>query len=472
MHVYGGRQGGGKSSQLLGDVIHIPIKNSGGQEKPMEEQKSAVEPRPFTDYPVGTAIQFRNAPKQSSCGWITKNAITIYLGMKTAGNGNIYPCFMMLTMPESGWGSAVELNVSPEYWLYGHDNSGECALTQDELNQYTAVPVPHDILVALHTERKVEMPKLPECYKPWDGKTMLVAKITKKHKRFQLKLEGLVLPEVKRKSIEALLSMHQSNVMDTVMNKWGFAGTIEKGKGMALLFYGPPGTGKTKCAELIAKELSLEFKIIDVAMLWTPEPGGGERIIKQVFTESNKKKTMLCFDECDSLVADRANAGQILGAMINVLLASLERFDGITVFTTNRACELDPAFERRLQLKMEFPEHDLETRAAIWRALIPKKAPVAKDIDFTEFARIPISGGHIKNVILNAARKAAYQGKRRITREHFLSALADEVNGRQAFVESANKPKLAGYGTVSRGMASVEIKRGGSGGYKPEEILS
>ena len=45
-------------------------------------------------------------------------------------------------------------------------------------------------------------------------------------------------------------------------------------------------------------------------------------------------------------------------------------------------------------------------RGKIWRKLLPKRMPLVRDVDLDELARTDLSGGEIKNVVLNAARIA------------------------------------------------------------------
>ena len=278
----------------------------------------------------------------------------------------------------------------------------------------------------------------------------------------ELKLEGVVLSAEARKAIVSVLATHKRSVQETVFTKWGFGRTIEKGKGMALLFYGPPGTGKTKCAEAIAADFGMKTKLIDPALLWSSEPGAAERTIKQVFESAGKntEQTMLLFDECEVLIADRAQTGQILAAQTNALLSALEHFEGISVFTTNRTPVLDPAFERRLQLKLEFPRPDKALREAIWRALVPKEAPLGADVCFRTLSASELSGGHIKNVLLNAARRAAVEEYESIQMAHLTAALMDELQGMAAFAVEDDTPRLGGSVGMTRSAGrGLEIKQ-------------
>jgi AAA+ superfamily predicted ATPase len=92
----------------------------------------------------------------------------------------------------------------------------------------------------------------------------------------------------------------------------------------------------------------------------------------------------------------------------NLLLQEIERFEGICILTTNHEKNMDEAFRRRIQFKINFPFPDDKHRAKIWRTLIPREAPVGEDIDFTLLGKnFEISGGYIKNAIVRAAYRAA-----------------------------------------------------------------
>lgn len=265
----------------------------------------------------------------------------------------------------------------------------------------------------------------------------------KKRKAIKLDFTGMVLPQEVRDSIQGILMTFSDDNKELLFTKWGLGTTLEKGKGMAMLFYGVPGTGKTKCAEIIAAELGLKVKLIDPAMIWSSEPGEAERVIKAAFEEAKKKgDQLLLFDECETLVANRNGSGQILAAQTNALLTSLEKYDGVTIFTTNRTPQLDPAFDRRLQLKVEFPAPDFQTRLAIWKKLVPKKMPLGDCVNFERLATSNLTGGYIKNVILNAARRAVLLKCKRVLMAHFETALMDELNGMAAFAECDETPAV------------------------------
>lgn len=245
--------------------------------------------------------------------------------------------------------------------------------------------------------------------------------------------DSVILAESKKQEI--LDAISQVDHHDKIFKTWGFEDVFEKGTAISLLFYGEPGTGKTLMAQAIADKFGYQLKLVSTAELETPEPGGFERGINKAFEEADDK-TVLLFDECDSMITDRKRVGMIMAAQINSLLMALEHYKGIVIFTTNRLGALDPAFDRRLSLKLEFPMPTAQERIAIWKRMFPEKCPLAKDIRWEQLAQVELSGGHIKNVVLKAARKAAASGHRKITDEVLWDCLETEVASRDAYSEA------------------------------------
>lgn len=277
-------------------------------------------------------------------------------------------------------------------------------------------------------------------------------------KKLKVNFDSVVLPHEKKEQIESAIAQLKHH--ELIFEKWGFAEIFEKGTAVSLIFYGVPGTGKTLMAEAIANKLEQELLIISPAEIETQVPGGAERNIKRYFKiasakmgaptgEVNKqtgepllgpaKKHVMLFDECDSLITDRQNVGMILAGQINTILSELEHFEGVVIFTTNRLGTLDEAIERRLSAKIEFPFPNDELREKIWLRMIPKKAPIAKDVDFSELAKIRLTGGNIKNIVLSAARVAAYREKKEIDLDSFKEAIKKEVDAIKSFKDEIEK---------------------------------
>src|SRR5690606_25895349 len=97
----------------------------------------------------------------------------------------------------------------------------------------------------------------------------------------------------------------------------------------------------------------------------------------------------------------------------NLLLQEIERFEGITILTTNLDKNIDDAFARRIQFKIDFPFPDPTHRTLIWKSLIPKECPIEQGVDFEDLGHaFELSGGFIKNAVVRAAYRAAARGDR------------------------------------------------------------
>lgn len=279
----------------------------------------------------------------------------------------------------------------------------------------------------------------------------------------KISLDSVIISAGKKEEIRAAIA--QVKHQDLIFDEWGFGDVFEKGTAISLLFWGIPGTGKTLMAQAIADEVGGELQIITTAEIESSEPGGAEREIKAAFAVARKKskegkQQVLLFDECDSLLTDRNELGPILGAQVNCLLGEIEKYEGIIIFTTNRLGKLDPALNRRITAKIEFEFPNRASRREIWKRMIPKKAPLDKDVDLEHLSEHAIAGGNIKNAVLNAARIAAFRGDKKLRHEHFQEAIEKEMKGLQAFISEYEKTShQTMVGHVSRSPTGVGITK-------------
>jgi len=123
---------------------------------------------------------------------------------------------------------------------------------------------------------------------------------------------------------------------------------------------------------------------------------------------------MLLFDEAESLFAKRSEVkssnDRYANLEVNYLLQRLDAFEGVAILTTNLEGSIDPAFKRRLSMRMYFPFPDEELRTQLWASHVPPQVPVAGPLDFAALARrFPLSGGYIRNSALRAAFLAAQE---------------------------------------------------------------
>ena len=237
--------------------------------------------------------------------------------------------------------------------------------------------------------------------------------------------DQVTLVDDMRDSVRELIGRMQHQ--RTVYESWGFDARIATARGLTALFYGPPGTGKTMVAGLIGRELALDVWRIDLARVTSKWVGETEKNLAEVFEAAEEGQVLLLFDEADSLFGKRSEVkssnDRYANLETNYLLQRLDAFEGVAILTTNLEGSIDPAFKRRLSMRLYFPFPDEELRAQLWAAHIPPSVPCAGALDFEDLARrYPLSGGYIRNSALRAAFLAAQQ-RRPLTQEHLVRAV-------------------------------------------------
>jgi len=256
----------------------------------------------------------------------------------------------------------------------------------------------------------------------------------------QMTMEQLVLcPETTEALSLAEAQIRHSNVF---LKEWGLGIRFPYGKGAILLFWGPPGVGKTAAAEALAHKLSKRIIVVNYAEIQNCWVGQTEKNIVQIFREARDADAVLFWDEADAMFYDRDSALRNWEVRdVNVLLQELERFSGVCILSTNRQVTLDKALERRIAIKVQFCKPDKEMALQIWRKIVPKEMPLTNDVDFEELADADMTGGEIKNVLLNAARFALSRGgKSKVTMTDFRNAIEIEKSGRWS-----QKNRLVGF---------------------------
>lgn len=272
--------------------------------------------------------------------------------------------------------------------------------------------------------------------------------------------EKVILPEEIKTNLLRVVQQekYRETIFGSETGQWGLSETIEKGAGMVVLLYGGPGCGKTMVAEAIAKRMGKQFWLLSTGEFNSMYVGVAEKKMDYVFQQAKAKDLVLCIDECDSLVSARAgSAGNQTGyyspieaAQTEKLLGLIEEYPGVLIMTTNITPVLDEALESRVSLIQEIPFPSEEAREAIWRGLIPERAPITPDVDIKALAKHELAGRHIKNAVLNAFRAAgsdvtnldpATQQPKQITAEHFAEGVRMVYQGRTAFGAGAVDPR-------------------------------
>ena len=126
----------------------------------------------------------------------------------------------------------------------------------------------------------------------------------------------------------------------------------------AALFAGS-GPGKRAAAEALAGQLERELLRIDLRSLVSKYIGETEKNLDRVFRKAEGSGAVLLLDEADALFGKRTSVKDSHDRHANFdiayLVQRLEAHRGLTILTTNRKQNLDPAFLRRLRFVVDFP---------------------------------------------------------------------------------------------------------------------
>jgi len=217
-----------------------------------------------------------------------------------------------------------------------------------------------------------------------------------------------------------------------VLDEWDFASRLPYGRGVGVLFSGPSGTGKTMCAQVIAQELGVELMQVELSRCVSKYIGETEKNIDRCFAAAEAASAVLLFDESDALFGKRTEIKDAHDRYANVevayLLQRIEAYEGLVILTTNLKANIDTAFLRRLRFVVDFPMPDADCRERIWKVAIPAATHCAEDVDTAFLARrLPLSGGAIQTIAVNAAFRAATDECAEIHMRHIMAATRTEL---------------------------------------------
>lgn len=121
------------------------------------------------------------------------------------------------------------------------------------------------------------------------------------------------------------------------------------------LLTGPAGTGKTALVNHLAQALDIKLITIRGSDILSKYVGEAEQNVARVFKEAAESKSVLFFDEIDSLLASREgmhNSCEL--QLVNEILTQMECFKYPLFAATNFEARLDKAVMRRFDFKLHF----------------------------------------------------------------------------------------------------------------------
>ncbi|MDX4038263.1 ATP-binding protein [Aliarcobacter skirrowii] len=267
--------------------------------------------------------------------------------------------------------------------------------------------------------------------------------IIKEQEMFELStttknLDDVVLNPKTKETLNNLLKQVDKSVINR-LKTWGIKDK-KRGIEAKIIFYGHAGTGKTITALALAKSLKKEVLSFDCSKILSMYIGESEKNVRNIFDkykeikEQTKSEPVLLLNEADQFLSSRSSgagssADKMHNQMQNIFLEQIEKFDGILIATTNLLENLDKAFSRRFNYKIEFVKPNKEQRVELWKKLIPQALPLEKDFDFEKIANHELTGGQIELVIKNTAYKLAISENAIFTLKDFEEQITKEKKG-------------------------------------------
>lgn len=212
-----------------------------------------------------------------------------------------------------------------------------------------------------------------------------------------------------------------------------------------LLNYGASGTGKTFLTKCLAAHLNYELLSIDIANALST--GVAAKALEDIFVLGNKiGKAIIFLDECDAIARDRSDKSVPEDPNVrranNALFQLLDRMNPECIFVaaTNLYKELDPAFVRRFNVKMQFDRPPLDNlEDSINKFMLPA---FSLDMDMDEEIKgiilwharnySELSYDEIETWVERAEKKAIMRGEEVISEreiyDYFMDSLRVKLN--------------------------------------------
>jgi len=249
-------------------------------------------------------------------------------------------------------------------------------------------------------------------------------------------LDDVVLHPKTRETLNTVVKQVDKEVFKK-LREWGIKDR-RKGIDARIIFYGAAGTGKTMTAMSLAKTLKKPILSFDCSKILSMYVGESEKNVRRIFDDfqalSKKAKVepILLLNEADQFLSSRSegagsSADKMHNQMQNIFLEQIEQFEGILIATTNLLGNIDKAFSRRFNHKIEFKKPGKKQRLRLWQFMLPEKADYEEGFDITTLTRYELTGGQINLIIKNTAYKVAIREESVFGMKDFIEEIEKEL---------------------------------------------
>ena len=189
----------------------------------------------------------------------------------------------------------------------------------------------------------------------------------------------------------------------------------------------------------LAKSLKKQVISFDCSKILSKYVGESEQNVRKIFDTYNKIKNesktepVLLLNEADQFLSSRIEAAgggsdKMHNQMQNIFLDQIEKFEGVLIATTNLLKNIDTAFSRRFDYKIEFKKPTPSERLAIWRKILPENASFEENFSVEKLAEFELSGAQIVMTMKNTALKVAVKDDGIFTFEDFANEIKREIS--------------------------------------------
>jgi len=261
-------------------------------------------------------------------------------------------------------------------------------------------------------------------------------------------LNDVVLHPKTRDVLNTLIKQVDKDVF-AKLKAWGLKDK-RKGIDARIIFYGHPGTGKTMTAVSLAKTLKRPILSFDCSKILSMYVGESEKNVRKIFDDFkvlSKKANVdpiLLLNEADQFLSSRiqgagSSSDKMHNQMQNIFLEQIEKFEGILIATTNLLDNIDKAFSRRFNYKIEFKKPGKKQRKRLWHFMLPENADYEEGFEVEVLAKHELTGGQINLIVRNTAYIVAAREESVFTLQDFLSEIEKELGS------SFDKSKSMGF---------------------------